>query len=393
MNFCFSQLTKPRRLSILGATGSIGSSTVDIISRYPDLFDVHMVSAQRNFQKLAEIVRLVGAKVAVIEDESFYGPLKEQLSNTDVEVYAGRAALLDAATAPVDILISALTGIAGLEPTFRALGHARAIGLANKEVIVTAGPLFLDAARQSQTVILPLDSEHNAIFQVLQEGHRSHLRSLTITASGGPFRMLPEAEFSQITKAQALKHPNWSMGYKNTIDSATLANKGLELIEAAYLFDVPEPQVEVVVHPQQLIHAFVTFEDGSSLAQMGVPDMRTPISYALAWPQRVALPVPSIDLISAQQLTFEKPDLERFPALKLAREALRHHAVSVIAFNAANEVAVNALMADQIRFVDIPVVIEKTLLMMPVGPITDIAGALHCHKKAALVAKNALLTL
>lgn len=377
-----------RKVSILGSTGSIGKNTIDIIRQHPDKFCVETLTAHKNYQLLAHQAREFKAKTVVIGDENFYTDLKQELSDTSIEILSGEEGLIAAASAPVDVVMSALTGIAGLMPTYTALSHSKIVAIANKESIVAAGSLMKVEAARHNCQIMPTDSEHNAIFQVLQESHHSYLNKVTLTASGGPFRELAKAEFETITVAQALAHPNWSMGYKNSIDSATLANKGLELIEASYLFDVPENQLDVLIHPQSIVHSLISFHDGSTLAQLSTPDMRTPISYALSWPERVRTNVAPLDLIALKKLDFSAPDEDRFPALALARQALCQGAFSVIAFNAANEIAVNAFVQNSISFVQIPEVIEECMTLMPRLSITTIADVLNANGQALRQAQH-----
>lgn len=348
-------------ICLFGATGSIGDSTLDIIRRHPDKFRVTVLTAHKNAEKLADLALEFLPECVVIANDSGYAFLKDKLKDLPIDVTSGAQALVIAATRPVDIAVCAISGIMGLQPTFAAIPHCKKLAIANKESIVSAGPLLHEAARIHGTKILPVDSEHNAIFQVLDTHQQKYLESITLTASGGPFRTLPQESFKSITKAQALTHPNWSMGTKNTLDSATLANKGLELIEASYLFEMPESKVDVVIHPQQIIHSLITYPDGSSLAQMGMPDMRTPIAYALSWPERLEVPVKKMDLTLLKQLDFEEPDLIRFPCLKLARQALATSPAHVITFNVANDQAFHAFMNDQLAFHEIPQHIEKAL--------------------------------
>lgn len=348
-------------ISLFGATGSIGTNALEIIRQYPDRFKLDVMTANNNAAALADLAREFMPRCVVIVNDAAFFPLKNALKDLPIEVKAGALGLLEAAHVPVDIALCAISGIQGLPPTFAVIPHCKKLAIANKESIVSAGPLILETAKKYGTKVLPVDSEHNAIFQVLDESHHPYLESITLTASGGPFRTLKKEEFAHITKAQALTHPNFAMGAKNTLDSATLANKGLELIEASYLFNVPEPQVNVIIHPQQIIHSFVSYPDGSTLAQLGLPDMRTPIAYALSWPERIETRVASLNLAHLKRLDFEEPDVDRFPCLKLARQALATSPGHVITFNVANDQAFHAFMRDEIRFVDIPNHIEAAL--------------------------------
>lgn len=351
----------PKRISILGATGSIGRSALDVIRAGGDSFDVEIVTAHRNADELARIARLVGAKCAIVADPAALGDLRDALSDTDIEAAAGPSALVEAASRPVDIMIAAIVGAAGLAPTLAAIEAGSNIALANKECMVSAGHLFTAAARKAGVRLLPADSEHNAVFQVLDMNDPAAIDRIILTASGGPFRTWPVAKLTSVTPSQALKHPNWSMGQKISIDSSTMLNKGLELIEAYHLFGFGSDKLEVIVHPQSIVHGMVAYRDGSVLAQLSVPDMRVPIANCLWWPERKATPHRPLDLTELGTLTFEKPDADRFPALTLARDALERggHATNIL--NAANEIAVEAFLASKIGYLDIAAVIADSL--------------------------------
>lgn len=351
----------PRRLSILGATGSIGLSTLDVVAAEPGRFTIEALTAGRNAAALAELAVRFSARVAVVADPAAYAELRERLVGTGIETAAGPEAIAAAAARPTDIVLSAIVGFAGLAPSLAALGATRIVALANKETLVSAGPLFMAAARQAGTVVLPVDSEHNAIFQAFETGNADAVIEVIITASGGPFLHTPKAELSAVTRDMALKHPKWSMGPKITIDSATLMNKGLELIEAHRLYPVSVDQLSVLVHPQSVVHGLVRYKDGSLLAELGVPDMRTPIGYCLAWPERRPTTVKPLDLATLGTLTFEAPDRDRFPCLPLAEAALRRGNGAPCVLNAANEVAVEAFLAGRIGFLDIVRTVEATL--------------------------------
>ena len=353
--------TEPRSVTILGSTGSVGCNTVDLIARNRSAYRVVAVTANESVAKLAEQAILLQAELAVVADEARYGELKNALAGTGIEAAAGAEALIDAARRPADFVMAAIVGAVGLPPTLAAIEQGRVIGLANKETLVCAGRLMIEAARRHGARLIPVDSEHNAIFQVLEDRHRTEVSHITLTASGGPFRSMPLAEMSHITPAQAVAHPNWDMGAKISVDSATMMNKGLELIEAFYLFDIPEERIEILVHPQSVIHSLVAYSDGSVLAQLGQPDMRTPISYALAWPRRMATPVEMLDLASVASLTFESPDDVRFPAMRLARESLRNGGSAPIVLNAANEIGVQAFLDGKIEFLEIIGLVEEML--------------------------------
>ena len=312
----------PRSVTILGATGSIGASTVDLIKRNPTLYRVECVASGRNVTALAQVARDVGARVAVIADPDCYEALKDALAGSGIEAAAGEAALVEAALYPADWVMAAIAGAVGLKPTMAAIGRGATVALANKECLVCAGSLFMAAAARSGATVLPVDSEHNALFQAMGAGRREDVRRVILTASGGPFRTWSLDAIRQATPEQALRHPNWSMGPKVTIDSASLMNKGLELIEAHHLFALPPQEIDVLVHPQSVVHGLVEFRDGSVVAQMGPADMRVPIAHCLAWPARIDGPAPRLDLAALRELTFEEADLARFPALRLAREVM-----------------------------------------------------------------------
>lgn len=350
-----------KRVSILGATGSIGVNTLDLVERHPEAYDVVALTAHHNYQDLAAQALRLRPELVAIADPEFYAPLKQALSGTGIRVLAGADALVEVAAHPSDWLMSAIVGAAGLKPTLTALEHAATVALANKECLVCAGPVMMQAVAANGATLLPVDSEHNAIFQVFDPAQREHIEQIILTASGGPFRDLSIAEMQMKTPAEAVAHPNWSMGAKISVDSATMMNKGLELIEAHYLFDMPETQIEILIHPESVIHSMVSYVDGSVLAQLGAPDMRTPIAHALAWPDRMPAPSARLDLAQIGQLNFSAPDLARFPCLKFAREALQAGQAVTICLNAANEVAVAAFLAGQIGFWDIVRVVESVL--------------------------------
>ena len=382
-----------KRIVILGATGSIGRSTLDLVERSPGRFQVTAVTAATNAEALADIARRTGAGLAVIADESRLAELRERLAGTNCRAAAGPAALLEAAVCEAELVIAAIVGCAGLEPVMAAIGAGRTVALANKEALVTAGALMTDAAARAGAVLLPIDSEHNAIFQCLAGSRREDVARLVLTASGGPFRTAPD-RLDKVTPAEAVAHPNWSMGAKISVDSATLMNKGLELIEAHYLFGLPSQRLDVIVHPQSVIHSMVEFIDGSVLAQLGAPDMRIPIAYALAWPERIETPAERLDLAAIARLDFEAPDLGRFPALALARAALEAGGAAPIVLNAANEVAVERFLAGAIQFTDITDMVEEALGMADfappssIGDVLAIDGETRSRVEAAMIEMN-----
>jgi 1-deoxy-D-xylulose-5-phosphate reductoisomerase len=352
-----------RSITILGATGSIGTSTLDLIKREPERYRVESISARRNAAALGKIAREVGARHAVVADHAAFRELKDSLSGTRIEAAAGEDALVEAAQRPADWVMGAISGAVGLKPTLAAVERGATVALANKECLVCAGGLFMRSAAKAGARILPVDSEHNAIFQALGSGNWADVRRIILTASGGPFRTWSLEAIKAATPEQALKHPNWSMGPKVTIDSATLMNKGLEIIEAHHLFALPSEQIDVLVHPQSVVHGLVEFRDGSVVAQLGSPDMRIPIAHCLAWPRRIDGPAARLDLAALKQLTFEAPDLERFPALGLARRAMETGGGAPTVLNAADEVAVSEFIAGRIGFPAITALVEATLDM------------------------------
>jgi 1-deoxy-D-xylulose-5-phosphate reductoisomerase len=350
-----------RSVTILGATGSIGTSTLDLIEREPDNFQVQALTAQRDVDGLARAARRTGAEMAVIGDPKLYGQLKDALTGTHIRVAAGEEAIIEAAAIGADWTMAAIVGIAGLRPTLAALAAGGTVALANKESLVSAGALMTDAARAHGATLLPVDSEHNAVFQCFDHAAPESIRKVTLTASGGPFRDWSIEAMRAATPAQAVKHPNWSMGAKISVDSATLMNKGLELIEAFHLFPLPAEAFDAIIHPQSVVHALVDYIDGSVLAQLGSPDMRTPIAHSLAWPRRMATPCRRLDLATIGRLDFMAPDLERFPAFAVAMEVLAAGGARPAILNAANEVAVAAFLDGRIGFLDIALIVRKVL--------------------------------
>lgn len=357
---------KPKSLVVLGATGSIGASTLDLVARHTDRFEVVAVTAHAQAGALAAIAKRVGAKLAVVSEPSTYTALKAALAGTDIEAAAGPEAVAEAAGRPADLVVGAITGVAGLAPSLAAIEAGTTLALANKETLVAAGDLVMRRAREKGVSILPMDSEHNAIAQALAGSRREDVETIWITASGGPFRDWSAERVAAARVEDALKHPNWSMGPKVTIDSASLMNKGLELIEAHHLFAAPADELAVLVHPQSLVHGMVTFRDGSILAQLGPHDMRVPIAHCLAHPGRIDGPVKRLDLADIGRLTFERPDLARFPALGLAIDALREGGRLPTILNAVNEVAVEAFVAGRLDFPGIPRLVGQ--VMEAIGP-------------------------
>ena len=350
-----------RRVTLLGATGSIGTSALSVIAERQGEFAVEAVTAHANADKLATIARATGARLAVVADPDRYGELKSALAGSGIAVAAGPAAVIEAAERPADTVVAAIVGAAGMAPTYAAIRAGAQVAIANKECLVSAGAVFMRAAAEAGVPILPVDSEHNAVFQALGGRPMDEVERIILTASGGPFREWPSERMAKATAAEALKHPNWSMGPKITVDSATLMNKGLEVIEAHHLFGAPPQKLEVLVHPQSVVHGLVAFTDGAMMAGMSVPDMRMPIAHCLSWPQASALAGRRLDLAELGSLTFERPDLERFPALRIALAALDAGGWATNVLSAANEIAVEAFLAGRIGFLEIARMVEQTI--------------------------------
>ena len=349
-----------KTVTILGATGSVGTSTLDLLEREPDQFSLHALTANCDVGRLAAAARRTRAKKAVVADDSYLPALRDALRGSDVEAAGGRKAIIEAA-AGADWTMAAIVGCVGLEPVVAAVEAGGTVVLANKEPLVSAGDIIQAAAIKSGATLLPADSEHNAIFQCLDREQTGQVRRIILTCSGGPFRDWSTDAMRHVTAAQAIAHPNWSMGAKISVDSATMMNKGLELIEAARLFPVRPDQIEIVIHPQSVVHSMVDYVDGSMLAQLGPSDMRVPIAHTLAWPERMATPMIPLDLVAIGRLDFEAPDPIRFPALRLAREALTAGGAKPCILNAANEVAVAAFLGGEIGFLQIAAIVEDTL--------------------------------
>lgn len=377
-----------RGITILGSTGSIGCNTVELVEARPDLYRIEALTAHSRVDILAEQARRLKPRLAVVADESAYGALKQALDGTGIAVAAGANAVVEAAQLPAEWVMASIVGAAGLAPTLAAVRRGAVIGLANKECLVCAGALMTAEVVACGATLLPVDSEHSAIFQVLDAAQPEAVEKIVLTASGGPFRRRSLAEMEAMTPEQAVAHPNWSMGAKISVDSATMMNKGLELIEAHHLFAMPEERIDIVVHPQSVIHSMVSYVDGSVLAQLGSPDMRTPIAYALGWPKRIHAPAPRLDLAAVGQLTFEAPDPERFPALRLARAALQSGGSAPTVLNAANEVAVQAFLTRRIGFLDIARVVERTLEAIEPVPPSSIEDVLAQDQRARVCARS-----
>ncbi len=382
-----------RRITILGSTGSIGTNTLDVVGRLGgrESFDVMALTGNGNIALLAEQAKTFGAKLAVTASDEHYEALKDALSGSGIAVAAGKSGLAEAAAMDAGWVMAAIVGTAGLRPTLIAAERGADIALANKECLVSAGALFIEAVKQGGGKLLPVDSEHNAIFQVLEENQRHALERIILTASGGPFRTWTLREMASVTVETARAHPNWSMGLKISIDSASMFNKALEMIEAQHLFRLKPEQVEVVVHPQSVIHSMVGYTDGSVLAQLGSPDMRTAIGYALTYPRRGHLPVERLDFTKLSRLDFEAPDPDRFPALRLAREAMETGGVAGAVLNGAKEVALEAFIAGRLRFLDMPRIVERTMAMLSQLPAaSSMDDVFAADEKARQVAAGLL---
>ena len=381
----------PKRVTILGSTGSVGVSTIDLIERDPTAYKIVALTGNGNWKKLAEQARRLSPDLVVIADPAHYADLKAALADTDIGVAAGPEALCEAASLPSDWVMAAIVGAAGLKPTLAAVERGAVVGLANKECLVCAGTLFMARVREHKATLLPVDSEHNSIFQVFDFEQKDKISKIILTASGGPFRTWALADMAKVTPAQAVAHPNWSMGAKISVDSASMMNKGLEVIEAHHLFGLPSEQIEVLVHPQSVVHSMVEYTDGSTLAQLGTPDMRTPIAYALGWPKRIPAPTGKLDLAQLGSLTFEAPDYKRFPCLGLARAALQSGGAAPTILNAANEVAVARFLAGEIGFLDIAAIVEHTMTrvsLQSAATLEEVVAVDGEARRVAAAAKN-----
>src|ERR1700732_2495294 len=379
-------VNRARRVTILGSTGSVGQNTVDLLLRNSDGFAVEALTANRNPARLAEQARARRARCAVIGDPVHYTALKEALAGSGIEAASGAEALVEAARRPADWVMAGIVGAAGLCPTLAAIRRGAIVALANKEVLVCAGALVMQEVSRYGATLLPVDSEHNAVWQCFDHAHSETIDRIILTASGGPFRERRFEDMREVTPMEAVAHPNWSMGAKISVDSATMMNKGLELIEAHHLFQLPLGRVEIVVPPQSIVHGAVVYRDGSVLAQLGSPDMRTPIAYALAWPGRIEAPTKRLDLAAVGRLTFESPDEDRFPALRVAREALKVGGGCPTVLNAANETAVHAFLEGRIGFLDIVETVERTLEAIPEGALESLDDVYNFDKAAREIA-------
>ena len=377
-----------RTVTVLGSTGSVGRDTLDLIARSSGEYAIEALTANTNYALLAEQASRFRPGLAVIADKARYSDLKTELSGTGIRVEAGRDALVEAAGRPAEWVMAAIVGAAGLEPTLAAARRGAIVALANKECLVSAGSLLMDEIGSGGGTLLPVDSEHNAIFQVFDFERRDKVERVILTASGGPFRTLDPEVMAHVTPAQAVAHPTWSMGAKISVDSATMMNKGLELIEAHHIFQLPEDRIEILIHPQSVVHGLVAYVDGSVLAQLGTPDMRTPIAHALGWPSRMRTPAARLDLAELGRLTFERPDADRFPALRLARAALRRRGAAPAVLNAANEVAVEGFLGGSLGFLKIAEIVERVLDAMVGRTVNSLEDVLAVDREAREIARE-----
>lgn len=381
-----SPQAQPRSVTVLGSTGSVGRSTVDLLLGHPGKFHVRALTANKNAELLAKQARQLKAELAVVADETLYADLKKALEGTGIKTAAGHKAVIEAAEIPCDWIMAAIVGAAGVESTLKAIQQGRTVALANKESLVCAGPFMMEAVRKSGATLLPVDSEHNAVFQVFDHERRAGIRRIILTASGGPFLRKGRAELDDVTPEQAIRHPNWAMGAKISVDSATMMNKSLEIIEAAYLFNLKSELIDVLIHPQSIVHSMVEYIDGSILSQMGAPDMRTPIAHTLAWPERVETTGDKLDLTKNLQLSFEPIDTDRFYAIKLARDALQAGMGYPTVLNAANEVAVAAFLDKRLKFTDIEKVSERVLQSIKIKAISNLSDIFDIDTEARHIA-------
>lgn len=383
-----------KSIGVLGSTGSIGTQTLDIIAKYPDRYRAGVLTARRQWQLLAEQALKFKPDMVVIDDQQYYQPLKEVLEGTGIEVAAGAEAIAMAAAHPnIDTVVTAMVGYSGLLPTISAIKARKTIALSNKETLVVAGQLITSLCQEYGVDIVPVDSEHSAIFQCLVGESRSEMRKIILTASGGPFRKFTKEELFKVTAADALKHPNWDMGAKVTIDSASMMNKGFEMIEARWLFDCQPDNIEIVVHPQSIVHSMVEYRDGSVKAQLGVPDMHTPIAYALSYPNRFETDVRPMQLSDYATLTFEHPDMDKFPLLGYAFEAIAKGGTMPCILNAANEIAVQAFLEGKIRFTDMPEIARATMLRASWSDTPDLDTLIATNSEARCIAEEVTSTL
>ena len=383
-----SKEVEPRRVTVLGSTGSVGCNTVSMLESNSGQYQVEALTARSNVKLLAEQARRLKPKMVVVSDKSFYGDLKRELAGLGVEVLAGDESVVEEANLTADWVMAAIVGTAGLAPTLAAIRHGAVVALANKECLVSAGGLLTKEVKKYDADLLPVDSEHNGIFQVFDFDHPEGVEKIILTASGGPFRCFNRRQMRDVTPEEAVAHPNWKMGKKISIDCATMMNKGLERIEAFHLFPVEQKQIEILIHPQSVVHSMVTYCDGSVLAQLGMPDMRVPIAFTLAWPNRISVPVARLDLAEIGQLTFEHPSEALFPALRVAREVLEEGGSAPAAMSAANEIAVEGFLERRIGFLEIVELVERTLCKIPHLKIETIEEVSEVDSEARRLAKD-----
>jgi 1-deoxy-D-xylulose-5-phosphate reductoisomerase len=375
-----------KHISVLGATGTIGQNTLSLIAENPSQYTVHALTSQSRVAELAEAAKASRAKLAVIGDESLYAELKTRLQGTGIEAAAGKQAINDAAARPADMVVSGIVGAAALEPTLAAIRKGTSIGLANKECLVCAGDLMMDEAKRHNAALIPIDSEHNAVFQTFDFNQPKAIERVTLTASGGPFRNFSREQMQHVTPEQAVNHPNWTMGAKISVDSASMMNKGLEIIEAYYLFPVEKQQIDAIIHPESIVHCLVSYYDGSMLAGLSIPDMRVPIAYALGWPNRIPTATKRMNLAEIGKLTFEQPDETKFPCLRIAREALNTGGTATCILNAANEIAVAAFLQKKISFLAIADVVEAALAAIPAEALSSLEQIAEVDAQARKIA-------
>ena len=383
-----SKEMEPRRVTVLGSTGSVGCNTVSMLESESGQYQVEALTARSNVKLLAEQARRLKPKMVVLSDKSFYRDLKRELAGSGVEVLAGAEALVEAASLNADWVMAAIVGTAGLAPTLAAIRHGAVVALANKECLVSAGVLLTKEVKKFGSDLLPVDSEHNGIFQVFDFNHPEGVEKIILTASGGPFRCFNRQQMRDVTPEEAVVHPNWEMGKKISIDCATMMNKGLERIEAFHLFPIEQKQIEILIHPQSVVHSMVAYCDGSVLAQLGTPDMRMPIAFTLAWPKRISVPVARLDLAEIGQLTFEHPNETLFPALRLAREVLEEGGSAPAVMSAANEIAVEGFLERRIGFLEIIELVERTLCKIPPLKVETIEQVSEVDSEARRLAKD-----
>ena len=383
-----SKEMEPRRVTVLGSTGSVGCNTVSMLESESGQYQVEALTARSNVKLLAEQARRLKPKMVVLSDKSFYRDLKRELAGSGVEVLAGAEALVEAASLNADWVMAAIVGTAGLAPTLAAIRHGAVVALANKECLVSAGVLLTKEVKKFGSDLLPVDSEHNGIFQVFDFKHPEGVEKIILTASGGPFRCFNRQQMRDVTPEEAVVHPNWEMGKKISIDCATMMNKVLEMIEAFHLFPIEQKQIEILIHPQSVVHSMVAYCDGSVLAQLGTPDMRMPIAFTLAWPKRISVPVARLDLAEIGQLTFEHPNETLFPALRLAREVLEEGGSAPAVMSAANEIAVEGFLERRIGFLEIIELVERTLCKIPPLKVETIEEVSEVDSEARRLAKD-----